>query len=266
MPALTITQHGGTAVLTLDLPGEPVNKLSAQVKTEFEAAFARLKSDPAVQAVVVISGKADNFIAGADLEEIKGFSTREEFTRLAREGQEMLQMVDDFPKPVIAAINGACLGGGLELTLACDWRVATDHPKTQLGLPEVQVGLLPGAGGCQRLPRLIGLTAALGIILPGKSEPGLKAFKLGMVDELVPKSILLETALKAADRMSRQGMPWRRPITRPTDGRCVRPEPVGAVRVLEGAEDAQKTGATIARRGARGDRGRLEQDGPGSPG
>ena len=212
MPAITVTQHNSTAVLTLDLPGEPVNKLSAQVKSEFEEAFARFRSDPAVQAVVVISGKPDNFIAGADIEEFTRLSTQEEFTRLSREGQEMLQMVDDFPKPVIAAINGACLGGGFELTLACDWRIATDHPKTQLGLPEVQIGLLPGAGGCQRLPRLIGLSAALGIILPGKSEPGLKAFKLGMVDELVPKSILLETALKAADRISHQGMPWRRPI------------------------------------------------------
>jgi 3-hydroxyacyl-CoA dehydrogenase/enoyl-CoA hydratase/3-hydroxybutyryl-CoA epimerase len=209
MPALTQTQHGGTAVLTLDLPGEPVNKLSSSVKTEFEEALARLRNDGAVQAIVIISGKPDNFIAGADIEEFTRLSTREEFTRLSREGQEMLQMVDDFPKPVIVAIHGACLGGGLELALACDWRIATDHPKTQLGLPEVQLGLLPGAGGCQRLPRLIGLGAALGIILPGRSETGLKAFKLGMVDELVPRSILLDTALKAAERLSRQSLPWR---------------------------------------------------------
>jgi 3-hydroxyacyl-CoA dehydrogenase/enoyl-CoA hydratase/3-hydroxybutyryl-CoA epimerase len=213
MSALTTAQHGGTAVLTLDLPGEPVNKLSAQVKSEFEQVLARLKDDPAVQAVVIISGKADNFIAGADIEEFTRLSTKEEFTRLSREGQEMLQMVDDFPKPIVAAIHGACLGGGLELALACDWRVATDHPKTQLGQPEVQLGLLPGAGGCQRLPRLIGLSAALGIILPGRSEPGPKAFRLGMVDELVPKSILLETALKAAERIARQGVPARKPKT-----------------------------------------------------
>jgi 3-hydroxyacyl-CoA dehydrogenase / enoyl-CoA hydratase / 3-hydroxybutyryl-CoA epimerase len=211
MPALTTTQHGSTAVLTLDLPGEPVNKLSAQVKTEFEQALGRLRDDAGVQALVLISGKADNFIAGADIEEFTRLSTREEFARLSREGQEMLQMVDDFPKPVIAAIHGACLGGGLELALACDWRIATDHAKTQLGLPEVQLGLLPGAGGCQRLPRLIGLSAALGIIMPGKSEPGLKALRLGMVDELVPQSILLDTALRAAERISKQGVPRRTP-------------------------------------------------------
>jgi len=208
MPALTTTLHGATAVLTLDLPGEPVNKLNAAVKAEFEQVLPRLRDDVAVKAVVLISGKPDNFIAGADIEEFTRLSTREEFERLSREGQEMLRMVDEFPKPVVAAIHGACVGGGLELALACDWRIVSDHPKTQLGLPEVQLGLLPGAGGCQRLPRLIGLSAALGIIMPGKTEPALKAFKLGMADELVPKSILLDTALKAAERLAGPGSPW----------------------------------------------------------
>ena len=211
MTALTISRHGGTAVLTLDLPGEPVNKLNAAVKTEFEAALEALRSDGAVQAVVIISGKPDTFIAGADIEEFTRLSTQEEMTRLSREGQEMLQRLDDFPKPVVCAIHGACLGGGFELALACDWRIATDHPKTQLGLPEVQLGLLPGAGGCQRLPRLIGLSAALGIIMPGKTETGSKAFRMGMVDELVPKSILLDTALKTADRLVGTGLPTRAP-------------------------------------------------------
>jgi 3-hydroxyacyl-CoA dehydrogenase/enoyl-CoA hydratase/3-hydroxybutyryl-CoA epimerase len=213
MPALTVTRHGSTAVLTLDLPGEPVNKLSAALMAEFEGAMAGLRSDPAVKAVVIISGKADTFIAGADIEEFVRLSTSEEFTRLARDGQEMLQRVDDFPKPVVCAIHGACVGGGLELALACDWRIATDHPKTQLGLPEVQLGLLPAVGGCQRLPRLIGVSAALGIILPGRSETGLKALKLGLVDELVPRSILLETALKAAERLAGARPPTRHPRT-----------------------------------------------------
>ena len=102
----------------------------------------------------------------------------------------MVSRVETLPKPVVAAIHGACLGGGLELALACHYRVATDHPKTQLGLPEVQLGLIPGAGGCQRLPRLIGARAALDMILTGKSERGAKALRLGLVDELVPPSIL----------------------------------------------------------------------------
>jgi 3-hydroxyacyl-CoA dehydrogenase / enoyl-CoA hydratase / 3-hydroxybutyryl-CoA epimerase len=209
MTALTIANHGDVAVLTLDLQGEPVNKLNAQVKTEFEAALERLRADAAVKALVIISGKPDTFIAGADIEEFTRLTTREEFTRLSADGQAMLQRLDDFPKPVIAAIHGACLGGGLELALACDWRIATDHPKTQLGLPEVQLGLLPGAGGCQRLPKLIGLSASLAMIMPGKTENGLKAFKLGIVDELVPKAILLETALKAASRLVGTGVPAR---------------------------------------------------------
>jgi 3-hydroxyacyl-CoA dehydrogenase / enoyl-CoA hydratase / 3-hydroxybutyryl-CoA epimerase len=211
MTALRQELHGTTAILTLDLPGEPVNKLNAAVKAEFEAALDRLRGDDGVRAVVVISGKPDTFIAGADIEEFTRLSTQEEFTRLSRDGQAMIQRVEDFPKPVVAAIHGACLGGGLELVLACHYRIATDHPKTQLGLPEVQLGLLPGAGGCQRLPRLIGLSAALGIIMPGKSESGYKAFKLGLVDELVPNSILRQTALAAAERLKGGGKPHRAP-------------------------------------------------------
>ena len=106
----------------------------------------------------------------------------------------MLSRMETLPKPVVAAIHGACLGGGLELALACHYRIATDHPKTQLGLPEVQLGLIPGAGGCQRLPRLIGVRAALDMILTGKSERPAKALRLGLVDELVPPSILRSVA------------------------------------------------------------------------
>ena len=109
---------------------------------------------PPIRAVVLISGKPDNFIAGADIEEFTALTTQADAERLSFEGQEMVSRVETLPKPVVAAIHGACLGGGLELALACHYRIATDHPKTQLGLPEVQLGLIPGAGGCQRLPRL----------------------------------------------------------------------------------------------------------------
>ncbi len=110
---------------------------------------------------------------------------------------------------MVAAIHGACLGGGLELALACHYRIATDHPKTQLGLPEVQLGLIPGAGGCQRLPRLIGVRAALDMILTGKSERATKALRLGLVDEVVPPSILRPVATEAARRLARDGLPKR---------------------------------------------------------
>ncbi len=211
MSAFTTELHDSVAVVTFDLPGEPVNKLGSAVKVELEALLIRLRDDPEIRAAVLISGKADNFIAGADIDEFTKLTTQTEAERLSFEGQEMVNRVETLPKPVVAAIHGACLGGGLELALACHYRIATDHPKTQLGLPEVQLGLIPGAGGCQRLPRLIGLRAALDIILAGRSERAAKALRLGLVDEVVPRSILLATARAAAARLAREGLPKRLP-------------------------------------------------------
>jgi len=207
--AFTTTIENGIAVLTFDLHGEPVNKLNAAVKAELEAVLARLAGDASVRAVVLISGKPDTFIAGADIEEFTAITTQTEAERLSFEGQETVSRLETFQKPIVAAINGACLGGGLEVALACHYRIATDHPKTVLGLPEVQLGLIPGAGGCQRLPRLIGARAALDMILSGKTERAAKALRLGLVDEVVPPSILRQVALAAADRLARQGMPKR---------------------------------------------------------
>jgi 3-hydroxyacyl-CoA dehydrogenase/enoyl-CoA hydratase/3-hydroxybutyryl-CoA epimerase len=209
--ALTTTVEGGIAVVTFDLPGSPVNKLSDAVKVEFEALLIRLRDDAGIRAAVLISGKPDSFIAGADIDEFTSLTTESAAERLSFEGQEMVNRVEALPKPVVAAINGACLGGGLELALACHYRIATDSPRTQLGLPEVQLGLIPGAGGCQRLPRLIGARAALDMILTGKSVRGAKALRLGLVDELVPRSILKATAVAAADRLARQGAARRPP-------------------------------------------------------
>ncbi len=168
-----------------------------------------LRDDPATRAVVLISGKPDNFIAGADIEEFTALTSQDAAERLSFVGQETVSRVETFHKPIVAAIHGACLGGGLELALACHYRIATDHPKTQLGLPEVQLGLIPGAGGCQRLPRLIGARAALDMILTGKTERAGKALRLGLVDEVVPRSILREVAVAAADRLVRNGLPKR---------------------------------------------------------
>jgi 3-hydroxyacyl-CoA dehydrogenase/enoyl-CoA hydratase/3-hydroxybutyryl-CoA epimerase len=209
MSAFGTELHDSIAVVTIDLPGEAVNKLNSAVKVELEALLIRLRDDAEIRGVVFISGKPDTFIAGADIEEFTALTTQAEAERLSFEGQEMVNRIEALPKPVVAAIHGACLGGGLEMALACHYRVGTDHPKTQLGLPEVQLGLLPGAGGCQRLPRLIGLRAALDMILTGKSERAAKALRLGLVDEVVPRSILLRTALAAAQRFVRDGMPRR---------------------------------------------------------
>jgi 3-hydroxyacyl-CoA dehydrogenase/enoyl-CoA hydratase/3-hydroxybutyryl-CoA epimerase len=125
----------------------------------------------------------------------------------------MVNRLAAFPKPVVVGIHGACVGLGLELSMACTWRVASDHPKTALGLPEVQIGILPGATGCQRLPRLVGLRAALDIILAGKSVRAAKAFRMGLVDELVPPAILRATAIRAAERIAGGERPRRRAKT-----------------------------------------------------
>src|SRR2546427_10665509 len=210
-PAVTWDVHDGIAVVTLDCKDQPVNVISRAVKDEFIATFELLGNDPAVKVVAFFSGKKDNFIAGADIEEFVQLSSAAEAERLSAGGQEMLDRIAKFPKPVAVGVHGACLGGGLEFALACRYRVASDNPRTQLGLPEVQLGILPGAGGCQRLPRLIGARAALDIILAGKTERASKAFRLGLVDELVPPPILKDNTLPAARRMAGGWEPNRRP-------------------------------------------------------
>src|SRR5919106_310258 len=211
-PALSWELDDGIAVVTLDLPGHPVNVISQAVKQEFLSTFEVLGGDERVKAVAFFSGKPDGFIAGADIEEFVRLDSAAAAERLSAEGQEMLERVAPprFPKPVAVGIHGACLGGGLEFALACHYRVATDHPRTQIGLPEVQLGVLPGAGGCQRLPRLIGARAALDMILAGKTERAQKAWRLGIVDELVPPAILSHITLAAARRMAGGWRPKRR--------------------------------------------------------
>jgi 3-hydroxyacyl-CoA dehydrogenase/enoyl-CoA hydratase/3-hydroxybutyryl-CoA epimerase len=209
MTAFSLSVTDRIAVLTLDVAGEPVNVLGSSVIGELEELLDRLRTDGEVRAVVLISGKSDNFVAGADINEFVKIQSAEEATALARAGQDMLERLERFPKPIITAIHGSCVGLGCELALATSYRVATDSPKTVIGLPEIQLGILPAAGGCQRLPRTIGVRAALDIILGGRTERAAKAFKLGLVDELVPPSILRSTALAAADRLARGTQPAR---------------------------------------------------------
>src|SRR5437879_4437889 len=201
-PAVTWGIADGIATVVLDLKSQPVNVISRAVKDEFLACFAALAGDPSVKAVAFFSGKAENFIAGADIEEFLTLSSAAEAERLSADGQDMLDRLARFPKPIAVGIHGACLGGGFEFALACHYRVATDHPKTQIGLPEVQLGILPAAGGCQRLPRLVGARAALDMILNGKTERAAKAFRAGMVAELVPPASRAHITLGAATRIA----------------------------------------------------------------
>lgn len=212
MTIAAVAIDDGIAIVTLDVPGEPVNSFGPAAIGELQQVLDQLRVDGTVAAIVLRSGKKDSFIAGADINQFAEFVTPADGTAASRAGHAFLDGVEAFPKPIVAAIHGTCLGLGLELSLACRWRVATDHPKTQLGLPEIQLGILPGAGGCSRLPRLIGVRAALDIILAGKSERAAKALSMGMVDELVPESILVETARRAARRLVDGQAPRRRPV------------------------------------------------------
>ena len=192
----------GIAVVTFDLPGSPVNIFTAAVRDAFPPMLARLQADATVRAIVFVSGKPDSFIAGADAEELGRIGSATEAERLSREGHALLDRVERSRAPVVAAIHGACLGGGLELAMACADRIATDHPKTTLGLPEVQLGILPGGGGTQRMPRLVGLATALDMMLAGKAVKARKARAIGLVHEVVHPAILRQVALARARELA----------------------------------------------------------------
>ncbi len=196
--ALTTEILNGVAVITLDLPGEPVNKFNRAVKDEFIALFDRLERDLNVRAAVLLSGKQDSWIAGADIEEFLELQSSADAARMSHDGQLLLDSINEMRTPLVCAIHGTCLGGAVELAIASHYRIATDHPKTVLGLPEVQLGLIPGAGGTQRLPRLIGIRAALDMILTGKNIRAKKALQIGLVDELVHPSIVRAVAIHRA--------------------------------------------------------------------
>lgn len=186
------------AVITMDIPGESMNVLKASFADEIDAMLKQLANDSTLKGVVFISGKKDSFIAGADISMLDACQTAEQAETIATMGQQMFDRLEQLRLPLVAAIHGPCLGGGLELALACHARVASSSPKTVLGLPEVQLGLLPGSGGTQRLPKLVGVQKALDMILTGKQLRAAQAKKLGLVDEVVPESILLDAAVKKA--------------------------------------------------------------------
>ena len=196
-----VQRDDGIAVVTIDVPGGNQNTLKAEVFGETHELLDRLTQDVNIQGVVFISGKPDSFIAGADINLLKSLQTATEAIDLSHAGQRLFDRLENFKAPVVAAIDGTCLGGGLEMALACHGRVCTDNPKTVLGLPEAPLGILPGGGGTQRSLRLIGISAALGLLLTGKHVNAQKARRLGLVDDVVPTSILLPTAIDLVKKL-----------------------------------------------------------------
>jgi 3-hydroxyacyl-CoA dehydrogenase/enoyl-CoA hydratase/3-hydroxybutyryl-CoA epimerase len=203
----------GIAMLTFDSPGEKVNTLTTTVMESLDGRLSEIRADGTIKGVIFRSGKPGVFIAGADIDEIEGIADPGEGEGKSRRGQQVFQRIADLAVPTVAAIGGACLGGGFELALACDFRIAADSPRTDIGLPEVRLGILPGFGGTQRLPALIGMGAALELILAGKTLDARRARRARLVDRVVPEVLLDEQAARILERA------WARiPAVRRTDG------------------------------------------------
>ena len=198
----------GVASLVFNDPERKLNVLSTAVMERLEALLGEVESgaaDGSIRALVVRSGKEGSFIAGADVDEIAGITDPAEGREKAAKGQAVFQRVHDLEIPTVAAVDGTCLGGGTELILACDVRIASDRPETKIGLPEIKLGILPGFGGTTRLPRLIGLVAASDIILAGKAVDARKAQKIGLIHERMHPGVLEERAREIAMAMAEGG-------------------------------------------------------------
>jgi 3-hydroxyacyl-CoA dehydrogenase/enoyl-CoA hydratase/carnithine racemase len=198
-------------VATLKLNNPPVNQLSKPFVGEIKDALGSAFEDNEVQALI-LTGTEKNFIAGADITEIQQVKDRDSIFPLVMENNRLLNSIEQGPKPVIAALNGNCLGGGLEIAMACHYRIAAKG--IQVGQPEVQIGLIPGAGGTQRLPRLVGLPDALKMIATGQPISSEEGLAKGCLDEVVPPESLLEKAVEAAKRFISGELNHRNRMTR----------------------------------------------------
>lgn len=213
-PAVTMNMlNSGVALVTLDLPDSKYNLLSERVLRDLIAVLDQAASDKAVKGMVIHSGKPDNFVFGANIEEIQAVQnqTAKAAYDASEVGKQIFEKIEKMPFRVVVAINGVCLGGGTEMALACHYRIASNHPKTAIGVPEVKLGFIPGWGGTVRLTRLIGLPSAVlpplpflprgigwGGLLTGATADPAKAWRLGLVDETVEEASLLERAEQIA--------------------------------------------------------------------
>ena len=197
---VTVTVAERFATVTLNNP--PSNLLSTPVLRELDQTFGQLEADDAVR-VIILTASGKFFCPGADIKELADLNTMHQGSELSGRGQALLNRIERFDKPVIAAINGACLGGGLELAMACHMRVAAAG--TLLGLPEIKLGLIPGFGGTQRLPRIIGPSKAAELILTGETINSEEALTWGLVNRVVPPEEVLLTAQKLAGMIMAKG-------------------------------------------------------------
>lgn len=198
---LLVEMTDGTAVATINRP-KALNALNEQTLRELECAFAGFAENDAVQVIIITGSGEKAFVAGADIAAMQPLSALEA-RRFAKLGHEVMRSIEACPKPVIAAVNGFALGGGCELALGCDIRLAADNAR--FGQPEVNLGVIPGFGGTQRLARLIGKGLAMELVLTGDMLDAAEAHRIGLANKVVPQAELLDTAKKMAAKISSKG-------------------------------------------------------------
>jgi enoyl-CoA hydratase/carnithine racemase len=200
LPLVTLSVEENVALLTIDNP--PVNALSQQVTAELMAHLTALENDPDVRVLLITGAGERAFMAGADIKEFPGLMSGKinAAARFAKNGHRMFNALDNFPKPTVAVVNGLALGGGCELALACDFRIAADT--AQFGLPEIKLGIFPGGGGTQRLPRLIGESRAKELMFLGDPISAQEAQKIGLANRVAPLAGLMEEAFAFAKKLS----------------------------------------------------------------
>ncbi|MBI4352947.1 MAG: enoyl-CoA hydratase/isomerase family protein [Candidatus Omnitrophica bacterium] len=200
---IEVSMEEGTAVLRINRP--PVNAIGRGLLDELEKAVAELQNEPKAKVMVVASAIQHVFMAGVDLKEMAQLTTAEEVAEIIRRGQAVFSRIENSEKPVIAAIHGACLGGGQELAMACHIRIASD--KTRFVQPEIALGIIPGFGGTQRLARIVGPSRAAELILTADVLSAQEAFRMGLVNHVVPDGALLKTAKEMAKKIARYSLP-----------------------------------------------------------
>lgn len=201
--AVRLEKRGAVGVITFDAPNSKANTLGTPVMLRFFELLTEVEKDSQIGSLLIVSAKPTIFIAGADISEIQKLSESGNAKDSLMKLQSVFTYLENLPIPTIAAIHGACMGGGTELSLGCDYRMVTDAPETKIALPEVQLGVIPGWGGTQRLPKLIGLEKGLDLVLSGRAIDGKTAKKYGLADRLVAKEFMMEKAMAWAEDLAK---------------------------------------------------------------
>ena len=212
MALVTLEQQGSVGILTIDRP-EALNALNSAVLAELDAAITAVEQNDGIRAVI-LTGAGRSFVAGADIAEMKEFSSIDG-KQFGVRGSGIFLRLENLPKPVIAAVNGFALGGGCELAMACDIRIASE--KAKFGQPETGLGITPGFGGTQRLPRIVGISKAMELILTAKTIGAAEALEIGLVSQVVPPEELMDKAMELASAICANA-----PIAVAESKRCIR--------------------------------------------